>query len=80
MEEFGRLLRQATIQLCPKDLGLQFNDIELEARLKLWRALESEREIRDPASYLYRIAMTVILDAVRGIKARRERTISSGRR
>jgi RNA polymerase sigma-70 factor, ECF subfamily len=53
-------------------MGLQFNDIEQEARLKLWRALESEREIRDPASYLYRIAMTVILDAVRRIKARRE--------
>jgi RNA polymerase sigma factor (sigma-70 family) len=72
IEEYGRFLRRTIIQLCPKDMGLQFNDIEQEARLKLWRALESEREIRDPASYLYRIAMTVILDAVRRIKARRE--------
>jgi len=72
IEEYGRFLRQTIIHLCPKDMGLQFNDIEQEARLKLWRALQSEKEIRDPASYLYRIAMNVILDAVRRIKAKRE--------
>jgi hypothetical protein len=36
------------------------------------REIVSEREIRDPASYLYRIAMTATLDAVRRIKAKRE--------
>lgn len=72
IDEYGRFLRRTIIHLCPKDMGLQFNDIEQDARLKLWRALQSETEIRDPASYLYRIAMTVILDAVRRIKAKRE--------
>jgi RNA polymerase sigma factor (sigma-70 family) len=72
IEGYGRFLRKTIIQLCPKDLGLQFNDIEQDARFKLWRALESEREIRDPASYLYSIAMSVILDAVRRVKTRRE--------
>ena len=57
---------------CPKDLGIHFSDIEREARLRLWLALQSEREIRDSASYLYRIAMTATLDAVRRIKAKRE--------
>jgi len=31
--------------LCPKDLGIQFDDIEREARLRLRRAIRAEREI-----------------------------------
>jgi len=72
LDEYGAFLRRTIAHFCPKDLGIHFSDIEQEARLKLWRALQSEREIRDPASYLYRIAMTATLDAVRRIKAKRE--------
>jgi len=72
IEEYGKFLRQAIIQVCPKDLGLQFNDIEQEARVRLWRALQNEREIQDPASYLYKIAVTTTLDAIRRVKTRRE--------
>jgi len=72
LDEYGAFLRRTIAHLCPKDLGIHFSDIEQEARLRLWRALKSEREIRDPASYLYRIAMTATLDAVRRIKAKRE--------
>ena len=72
VEEFGKFLRNTIVQLCPKDLGLQFDDIEQDARLRLWRALESEREIEDLASYLYRIAATATIDAIRRAKARRE--------
>ena len=72
LDEYGAFLRRTITHFCPKDLGIHFSDIEQEARLRLWRALQSEREIRDPASYLYRIAMTATLDAVRRIKAKRE--------
>ena len=72
LDEYGAFLRRTTAHFCPKDLGIHFGDIEQEARLRLWRALQSEREIRNPASYLYRIAMTATLDAVRRIKAKRE--------
>jgi RNA polymerase sigma factor (sigma-70 family) len=72
IEEYGRFLRQTIIQFCPKDMGLQFNDIEQEARLRLWRALQSEREIENLTSYLYRIAVTATLDAIRRVKAKRE--------
>jgi RNA polymerase sigma-70 factor (ECF subfamily) len=72
IEEYGRFLRQAIIRFCPKDIGLQFSDIEQDARMRLWRALRSEREIQDPASYLYRIAMTATLDAIRRVKTKRE--------
>ena len=72
LREHGALLRNAIARACPKDLGIQIEDVEQEARLRLWRALEREREIHDSASYLYRIAATATIDAVRRVKARRE--------
>jgi RNA polymerase sigma-70 factor (ECF subfamily) len=72
VDEYGKFLSNAIANLCPKDLGLQFSDIEQDARVRLWRALEGEREIRDLASYIYRIAATATIDAVRRVKARRE--------
>jgi RNA polymerase sigma factor (sigma-70 family) len=72
VDEFGRYLRNAIAHVCPRDLGIEFGDIEQEARLRLWRALQAGTEIRDPASYLYRIAATTTIDAVRRAKARRE--------
>jgi DNA-directed RNA polymerase specialized sigma24 family protein len=38
----------------------------------LWHALKSEREIQSLSSYLYRIAVTTTLDAVKRIKRKRE--------
>jgi len=72
LEQYGSLLRGVIARVCPRDFGLQFDDIEQEARLRLWRALRDETEIRRPASYLYRVAVTATLDAVRRATARRE--------
>lgn len=75
VEEYGRFLRQTIIHVCPKDLGLQYDEVEQEARMRLWHALEAEREIRNLTSYLYRIAVTATLDAVRRVKRKREEQI-----
>lgn len=72
VEDYGRFLRQTILRVCPRNLGLQFDEIEQEARLRIWKALESEREIRDLTSYLYRIAVSATLDAVRRVKRKRE--------
>jgi RNA polymerase sigma factor (sigma-70 family) len=72
VESYGRFLRLTIVRACPPDLGLQYDEIEQEARLRLWKALESEREIQDLSSYLYRIAVTTTLDAVRRVKRKRE--------
>jgi len=72
LERYGSLLRGAIAKVCPKDLGLQFDDIEQEARLRIWRTLQAETEIEKPASYLYRVAVTATLDAIRRAVARRE--------
>jgi hypothetical protein len=45
LEKYGAFLRQTITSICPKDLGIQFDDIEREARLRLWRAIRAEREI-----------------------------------
>jgi RNA polymerase sigma-70 factor (ECF subfamily) len=72
LDRYGRLLHATIVRLCPKQLGLQFDDIEQEARLRLWKALKGETKIRNAASYLSRIAVTATIDAVRRAVARRE--------
>jgi RNA polymerase sigma-70 factor (ECF subfamily) len=48
------------------------DDVEQEARVELWRALQNEREISHPASYIHKVAITAALRAIRRAKARRE--------
>jgi RNA polymerase sigma-70 factor (ECF subfamily) len=59
-------------RLCPRNLGVSLDEVEQEARVRLWKALRDERKIDDPASYLYRIASTATIDAIRRVRARRE--------
>lgn len=72
VEEYRRFLTDTIARLCPRDLGLEFDDIVQEASLRLLRAIESEREIRDLTSYVYRIAATTTIDAIRRARSRRE--------
>ena len=72
LERYAALLRDQIAQHCPRHLGIQIGDIEQEARLRLWKALQREKELHDPASYIYRIAVTTTIDAVRRVLARRE--------
>ena len=72
LAKYDTFLRNTIARICPKELGLQFNDIQQEARLQLWRVIESEREISHPGSYIYRIAVSVTLKAIERARARRE--------
>ena len=72
LEKYGAFLRQSIARVCPKDLGIQFDDIEQDARLRLWRAIEAEREINFHGSYIYKIVVSVTINAIRRAKARRE--------
>lgn len=75
IDQYGRYLRAVIARLCPRHLGVQPEEIEQEARIRLWKALASERKIEDAASYLYRIAATATIDAVRRVQARREEAL-----
>lgn len=72
LEDYDQFLRSTIARMCPKDLGNQVADIAQEARLQLWRVIESEREITHPGSYVYRIAVSVTLRAIQRAKARGE--------
>jgi RNA polymerase sigma factor (sigma-70 family) len=77
MERYSALLHSVVAQHCPRGVGIEAGDIEQEARVRLWRALEREKELTDPASYIYRIAVTSAIDAVRRVVARREDQLST---
>lgn len=72
LEDYGRFLRHTIARFCPKTLSAQINDIEQEAKIRLWRAVQSERDLSNPSFYIYRIAMTTTIDAVRKAQARQE--------
>ena len=72
LEKYGAYLRQTIARICPRDLGIQFEDIEQEARLRLWRAIEAERKINYHGSYIYKIVVSVTITAIQRAKARRE--------
>jgi RNA polymerase sigma-70 factor (ECF subfamily) len=80
LDQYGGLLRTAIASHCPRDLGLQTDDLMQEACLRLWKALAKEREIHNVPCYLQRIAATVTIDAVRRVKARREEQLPFSQR
>jgi RNA polymerase sigma-70 factor (ECF subfamily) len=75
LDEYGRFLRQTLVRLCPRNLGLQVDDIEQDARIRLWKALQGERTIENLASYIYRVAANAAVDAIRRTKVRREQPL-----
>jgi RNA polymerase sigma-70 factor (ECF subfamily) len=69
---YGAFLRRTIATLCPRDSGVSCDDIEQEARIGLWTVLRGEREIAFPASYIYRVAVSATIRAIRRARARRE--------
>jgi RNA polymerase sigma-70 factor (ECF subfamily) len=54
---------------------VQVDDVEQDARIRLWKALQGERRIEDLASYIDRVAANATVDAIRRVKARREQPL-----
>jgi RNA polymerase sigma-70 factor (ECF subfamily) len=75
VREYGKLLKDVIARTCPGDMGLQCSDIEQDACLRLWRAIQSERDLTNPASYIYRIAVSATIDAVRRVISRHEQQL-----
>jgi RNA polymerase sigma-70 factor (ECF subfamily) len=65
-------LRRTLARLHPRGLPIDVDDVEQEVLVKLWKVLQSEREIEDLPSYIYRIASTTTIDAMRKARSRRE--------
>lgn len=72
LDEYGRALRDAVARLCRGPLGLHRDEIEQEARIRLWRACRRETTITDLRLYLHRVVATAAIDAMRQVRSRRE--------
>lgn len=72
LDEYGCALRNAVARVCRGPLGLQRDEIEQEARIRLWRAIRRETTIVDLRLYMHRIVATAAIDAMRQIRSRRE--------
>jgi len=78
LERYELLLRAVIRRHCPPSLGIDVRDVEQDARLRLWKLVEREKELDDPASYLFRIAVTTTIDAVRRVLTRKEEQLPDG--
>lgn len=50
--------------------GIDPDDVEQEVRIRLWKALQRDPNADFPASYIQRVVVTVIVDAVRRAQVR----------
>lgn len=55
-----------------REPGLDVDELVQEARIRLWKALDGEKNIESPASYLQKIVTSVLIDALRRRAARPE--------
>lgn len=68
LERHGARLRTLVAQHCHAEQGLDPDDIEQEVRIRLWRAMEREKNPALPASYIQRVVVTTVIDALRRVK------------
>src|SRR5262245_44742401 len=72
LTRYGVLLRRTIAKVCPSTMNAALDDIEQDARIRLWKALQHERDIVHPVSYIYKVAVSATLRAIRRAQARRE--------
>jgi RNA polymerase sigma-70 factor (ECF subfamily) len=65
VDQHARVIASAIRRVCSRRHRALIPDIEQEVRAALWKRLRSGKEIVHPVSYLYKVALTTALAAVR---------------
>ena len=65
LRDFGRRIRQLVESHCRGTQGLDPDDVEQDVRIRLWRALDSDRFQPLGASYIQRTVVSTVIDAAR---------------
>lgn len=65
LSRHGARLRLLVVQHCSANQGLDPDDIEQEVRIRLWKAVEREKNSALPASYIQRVVVTTVIDTLR---------------
>ena len=83
-EQFDRVmaahesrLRVHVLNQIGSNQGLDVDEAIQDVRIRLWKALSSEREITHLASYVRRTVVSAVIDALRRRRARREDALDS---
>jgi RNA polymerase sigma factor (sigma-70 family) len=66
--DYAALMAAAIRRVCGRRHGALVPDVTQEVHLALWKRLASGNEIRHPASYLYKVALTTALAMVRRLE------------
>jgi RNA polymerase sigma-70 factor (ECF subfamily) len=65
LDEFSGLIKVHIIKFDPQKFGLDPDDISQEIRIKIWRLLHDEKNIKNPASYIKKIVNSSVIDFLR---------------
>ena len=68
VRDHSRVMAAAIRRVCGRRYGVLTADIEQEVHLALWKRLQGGNEIHYPVSYLYKMALTTALAAIRKIE------------
>jgi RNA polymerase sigma factor (sigma-70 family) len=75
VDDYAALLQAELGRVCPAVYGLRVDDIEQEARSKVWQSLR-EKRVDNPAASVARVAARAAIDAVRRARARRKERLA----
>lgn len=65
LEEFSGLIKYQIIRFNPQRFGLDPDDISQEIKIKIWRLLKDEKNIKNHASYIKKIVNSSVIDLLR---------------
>jgi len=65
LDEFSGLIKVHIIKFNPQKFGLDPDDISQEIRIKIWRLLHNEKNIKNQASYIKKIVDSSVIDLLR---------------
>jgi RNA polymerase sigma-70 factor (ECF subfamily) len=75
IERHAALVLALVRRCCPRSAGVEPDDLAQEVRIRLWRAVLAEREIRNVPAFVRAVTMHAVADVLRGAKAPRALSI-----
>jgi len=76
LRDYGSKVRALIFSQRLTQYGIDPDDIEQEVRIRLWRALERDRNSVFHASYIQKVVLSVVIDAIRRAKVRATESLS----
>jgi RNA polymerase sigma-70 factor (ECF subfamily) len=65
LDEFSGLIKFHIIKFNPQKFGLDPDDISQEIKIKIWRLLHNEKNIKSHSSYIKKIVNSSVIDLLR---------------